>query len=190
MLKLNLGCGPDIKDGYVNVDIINRKGVDIVLDVVNDQFPLNFLGNVDEILMYDFLEHTSHLKFSSLMYKIYSLLKEDGVCIVQVPDLEELSRVILCIPEFRCNECGFVFLEKNNVCDKCGTKYIKIVENAIRRMYGGQNYASNFHLSGFSKELIIKKFSEFDLQFIEFLEEDHQLENWNFKVKFKKNSKW
>lgn len=37
-LKINLGCGTDIKPGWVNVDIAKLDGVDIVHDL--DELPL------------------------------------------------------------------------------------------------------------------------------------------------------
>ncbi len=56
LLKLNLGCGKDIKEGYVNVDFENFKGVDKVFDL--NVFPYPFEDNsCDEILMNNILEH-------------------------------------------------------------------------------------------------------------------------------------
>ena len=47
MPKLNLGSGRTIKSGYVNLDIINWEGVDIVRDVLSGiPFNDNFLDEV------------------------------------------------------------------------------------------------------------------------------------------------
>lgn len=40
MKKLNLGCGKDIKAGYVNLDIVKLDGVYVVWDV--NKLPLPF----------------------------------------------------------------------------------------------------------------------------------------------------
>ncbi len=56
--KLNLGCGKDIRKGYINIDFVKEKGVDIVYDL--NKLPLPFKDNeFDEILMLNILEHVS-----------------------------------------------------------------------------------------------------------------------------------
>lgn len=48
MNKLNLGCGTDIRKGYVNLDIVKLPGVDVVHNL--DKFPYPFKDNYfDEI---------------------------------------------------------------------------------------------------------------------------------------------
>jgi len=57
MNKLNLGCGDDIKKGWINVD--NEKhveGIDMVYDINN--LPLPWKDNsIDEVKLYSVLEH-------------------------------------------------------------------------------------------------------------------------------------
>ena len=58
--KLNLGCGRDIKKGYINLDKAKVQGVDIVHDL--DNYPWPFKDNYfDEIYGRDFIEHTDDL---------------------------------------------------------------------------------------------------------------------------------
>jgi len=48
-MKLNLGCGTQIKEGYVNLDIIKSPNVDVVHNL--DKYPYPFKENqFDEIL--------------------------------------------------------------------------------------------------------------------------------------------
>ncbi len=54
-MRLNLGCGDDIKDGYVNVDTTKLPGVDVLADL-NDQLPFKS-ESVDQIVMKSVLEH-------------------------------------------------------------------------------------------------------------------------------------
>ncbi len=54
--KLNLGCGTDIKEGYLNVDYIDGIGVDQVADL--NVFPWPWPDNTfEEINMMDIFEH-------------------------------------------------------------------------------------------------------------------------------------
>lgn len=39
--KLNLGCGRDIRDGYVNADLARLEGVDLVFDMNQTPWPLD-----------------------------------------------------------------------------------------------------------------------------------------------------
>ena len=60
MKKLNLGCGTDIKKGYVNLDRAELEGVDVVHDL--DKFPYPFKDNeFEEIYCKHVLEHVDDL---------------------------------------------------------------------------------------------------------------------------------
>ncbi|GIU68450.1 MAG: hypothetical protein KatS3mg093_337 [Candidatus Parcubacteria bacterium] len=55
-MKLNLGCGKDVLEGWINCDIIKTKGVNKVFDL--NKFPYPFKTNsVDEVRMFHILEH-------------------------------------------------------------------------------------------------------------------------------------
>ncbi|MFH1182165.1 MAG: methyltransferase domain-containing protein [Candidatus Woesearchaeota archaeon] len=54
--KLNLGAGKDIKEGYLNLDIVPLKGIDVVHDL--NKIPYPFRDNqFEEILCLNVLEH-------------------------------------------------------------------------------------------------------------------------------------
>ena len=58
--KLNFGCGTRIMKGYVNLDIVKHKGVDVVHDL--NKFPYPFKnGEFDEIYARFILEHLGDL---------------------------------------------------------------------------------------------------------------------------------
>jgi len=56
MIKLNLGCGPDIKDGYVNIDTCPINDKVIKMDIMNLEYPEL---SIDEIYARDVIEHMS-----------------------------------------------------------------------------------------------------------------------------------
>lgn len=56
MNKLNLGCGTDIKKGFINVDCIEGKGVDKVHDLNSYPYPFKD-SSMNEIFAQDIMEH-------------------------------------------------------------------------------------------------------------------------------------
>jgi SAM-dependent methyltransferase len=54
--KVNLGCGPDIKEGYLNVDFEKNPGVNLIYDLNKIPYPFKD-NNFQEILMINVLEH-------------------------------------------------------------------------------------------------------------------------------------
>ncbi len=87
MSKLNLGCGRDIRSGYVNLDRFDLKGVDVVHDL--NTLPLPFAsGEFDEVLCLDVLEHVD---FIPLMEEIHRLLTPNGTVRIRVPHFTSVN---------------------------------------------------------------------------------------------------
>ncbi len=81
MKKLNLGCGTDIKEGWINLDIADLEGVDVVHDI--NSLPLPFPDNeFDYILAQDILEH---LEYAPLLKDLHRVLKKDSTIEIRVP---------------------------------------------------------------------------------------------------------
>jgi ubiquinone/menaquinone biosynthesis C-methylase UbiE len=79
--KLNLGCGTDIKKGYVNLDKVKLKGVDVVHDI--EKKPLPFKDNeFDEILANNIIEHIDYVP---AMKELHRVLKKGGILKICVP---------------------------------------------------------------------------------------------------------
>jgi len=76
MKKLNLGCGRDIKKGYINLDVIKTKGIDVVHNL--EIFPYPFNDNYfDEIYCSHVLEHLT--KFIKVMEELYRISKDKAI---------------------------------------------------------------------------------------------------------------
>lgn len=91
-MRLNLGCGDDRREGYVNIDL--RSDVaDLNCDVTKlGEFED---GSVDEILALDILEHFPSFRSLDILAEWNRVLKDDGVLTLRVPNMYQLSRVLV-----------------------------------------------------------------------------------------------
>lgn len=81
MKKLNLGCGHDVRQGWINLDIASLPGVDVVHDI--SSIPLPFSNeDFDHILCLDVLEH---LEYIPVLEDLHRILKPGGTIRIQVP---------------------------------------------------------------------------------------------------------
>jgi SAM-dependent methyltransferase len=76
MKKLNVGCGRDIRAGYVNLDIVPFREVDLICDL--DAFPYPFADNeFDEVFCQHVLEHVTDLVRA--VEELHRILKPGGL---------------------------------------------------------------------------------------------------------------
>jgi predicted SAM-dependent methyltransferase len=81
MNKLNLGCGNDIRPGYVNLDIVDYGG-NMIHDI--NTFPYPFPDNYfDEIYASHVLEHLN--SFHNTVTELYRISKPGGILEVYAP---------------------------------------------------------------------------------------------------------
>ncbi len=192
-MKLNLGCGDDVRDGYVNVDF--RETHPSVMQVDLSKFPWPFeTDSADEIMMLDFLEHFPYASTAFILLECFRVLKPDGTVVIQVPDGEHLTRAFSMSGAYLCNQCGgtmgggeFSIIED---CRKCGQSVEDVAEAAMRRLYGGQDYVGNYHQTAFTKHSLQIKAKNAGLELVGYEEKEHQYANWNFKARFKKGDLW
>ena len=72
--RLNVGCGTDIRAGYVNLDSVALPGVDVVHDL--RVLPLPFANeSFDEVLCKDVLEH---VELVPVMRELHRILRPGG----------------------------------------------------------------------------------------------------------------
>lgn len=82
MLKINLGCGEDYKEGYVNIDISKLVRADLYLDLEKEKLPYGD-STVDEFRAWHFLEHVKDL--SPIMEEIWRVGKHNAKIHIQTP---------------------------------------------------------------------------------------------------------
>ena len=84
MQKLNIGCGRDHRDGYVNIDISRDVEADEVLDITQ---PLPYTDDcTDEIICNNVLTQIADGKsFVAVMNELWRILVPEGNLYVRVP---------------------------------------------------------------------------------------------------------
>ena len=191
-MKLNLGCGGDVKQGYVNVDFRQLPGIDVVTNLIDDKFP--FEDEVaDEILMYDFFEHVPYAKAKWVLSEVWRVTKSGGCIEIQVPDFEHCARAALGLFPFHCNRCEREIVSFDaGLCSyaDCKHPHSEMARAAFMRLYGGQDYPGNFHYFAFTRQSLMSCLTDAGFGQFEELEKEHQWKNWNFKMRARKNSGW
>ena len=82
-MKLNLGCGTDLRPGWVNVDIIQMPGVDVVCDL-NERWPWED-NSVDQVWASDVFEHLKDKMHP--MEEMWRVCKHGVFCEVETPNM-------------------------------------------------------------------------------------------------------
>ncbi len=84
--KLNLGCGFDIRPGFVNADNFPECGPDILFDIEDAEWPFEG-GRFDHVLMKHVLEHVGREfdDFARIMRNLHHILSPGGIAEIHVP---------------------------------------------------------------------------------------------------------
>ena len=128
--RLNLGCGYDIREGYLNVDVNDFHSPDLVADVTN----LHMLpsGRYREILGQDVLEHLPRTATVGVLREWNRLLAVGGTLHLRVPSVLDLS-LLLRAPE---------------------NQSVEMQEKLIQCLFGTQAYSEDTHLTTFTEPLL------------------------------------
>lgn len=155
--KLNLGCGFDIREGYLNVDLNDFHSPDLVANVTD----LNMLPSeyFEEIIAFDILEHIERTKTIEVLFEWNRLLLNDGLLKLQVPSLIDLVEMLK--------------KNQNNI-----SKSMEL----IQACFGTQNYTGDYHYTSFTRQLILHQLSESGFELIELTLKD----SWLFECTAKK----
>lgn len=143
-MRLNLGCGGDHKEWYVNIDLYCRYA-DLVHDLTK---PLPFEDrSIDEIFASHVIEHFSYEEWGRIKKDWYRVLRKGGKLEIFCPDIEH---------------CMLNFLR-----DYQGRKWWKW----IKTIYGSQERDGEFHKNGFTYE---KLRADLETEGFRDFKEDHQ----------------
>lgn len=90
-MRLNLGCGDDIREGWFNVDATVSKNV-YAWDLASGLPPLPQGEVIEEIVALDLLEHLHHWEAMSLLRQCCHELESGGKLTVRVPDVVSIVK--------------------------------------------------------------------------------------------------
>ncbi|WPP52631.1 class I SAM-dependent methyltransferase [Catalinimonas niigatensis] len=144
-MKLHLGSGKNIKEGYINIDAyVKHPGIENL-----DIFDLPYDDkSIDEILTEHLIEHIGFKDEEKFWRECYRLLKPKGKLICESPDLEWLCKV------FIENQDDFKEFYKVGAIDHYFGNG-KSVEHRwgilTTHLFGNQNGPGQFHYNGFTK---------------------------------------
>lgn len=86
--RVHIGSGPQILDGWFNVDLDPHPGVDLALDV-RDGLPFR---DVEHLFAEHFIEHLTFDEGLRFLKEARACLKDDGVLRMSTPNLEWVVR--------------------------------------------------------------------------------------------------
>jgi hypothetical protein len=90
-IKLHIGCGDDIKPGFVNIDEFNpRAEQQIPIQAIN--YPHNTIDLIEGNMV---IEHLPLNDVREFLSKAYKMLKTDGQLILEMPDVIKVCQLIL-----------------------------------------------------------------------------------------------
>jgi ubiquinone/menaquinone biosynthesis C-methylase UbiE len=159
-MKIYLGCGPKILDGYVNCDCRDLPGVNKVFDLEKD-FPYPFTdGSVDHVFTEETLEHLSWRLIDKIFVEVHRILKIGGTILFQVPDIGEmcknyvLNEICDCVPQKAKKTSDYKALPN---CEKCKGKGKIHPQRWLLAFSGAQKHPWDVHKSIFTKEIMSEK---------------------------------
>ncbi len=159
--RINVGCGFDIRPGFLNVDGQGFHNPDIVADFTD----LSFLpeGHFDYLLAQDVLEHIERDKVPPTLAGWARLLSPGGTIRLRVPSLMHLFDM-LAQPQNQTAEAA---------------------RSIMHLIFGTQAYKGDYHLAGFTPVLLHQFLLDAGLM----LSRASILDNWLFEVEAKKTQK-
>lgn len=152
--KLNLGCGFDKRDGYLNVDINSSHNPDVTSDVLK----LDFLQKkfYEEIIAHDVLEHLPRTSTRRALLHWASLLQLGGKLSLRVPSVLSIAKALN---------------DPNN-------QTLELQELWIQSLFGTQAYSGDFHFTTFTEVILRSYLSQTGFQVTKFAIQD----GWIFDV--------
>ncbi|MCK9568368.1 methyltransferase domain-containing protein [Candidatus Pacearchaeota archaeon] len=126
-MKLNLGCGNDYREGYINCDISPEVNPDKIVDL---EKKLPFQDNsVDEIIIEHVMEHFHEpLK---LLKEFYRVCKNEAIIKIKVPYFSHESAFSMLDHYHQFTLTSFDALDKKHTCHWQSIGNFKIIKKKL-----------------------------------------------------------
>ena len=142
-LLLNVGCGRDIREGFVNIDLFSDDPRVVAMDVRQLELPDNC---ADAVLASDILEHFSHRETRAVLNEWARVLKPGGELVIRCPSLR------LQVQAYMRGDWD--------------------ADVASYMIFGGQTNPGDYHCIGFDEQSMRRHLAACGLQVESFDEED------------------
>lgn len=163
-LNLNLGCGKDVKQNFVNIDLFSDNPEVVNMDIRHLELADN---SADFILASDVLEHFSHRETQSILKEWNRVLKENAEIEIRCPNLKLQLQAYM-----------------RGDWDADVASYM---------IFGGQTNPGDYHCIGFDKNSISKHLINAGFEIISYQEHDFPQNqgyiNLNMTIKARKKSR-
>jgi ubiquinone/menaquinone biosynthesis C-methylase UbiE len=164
MIKVNLGCGDETKEGWVTIDKYQKA--DINTDI--DDIPLES-ETVDMIYCSHVLEHIPFTKEKQTLDEIYRILKTGGELVIVVPDFKWIAETII---RAKDEWCGF-YKVTDDILDPgyafCHGPGNDIMHGELMtHVFGNQICEGQFHHNAYTRGKVkgIAKFYNYEIKYV------------------------
>jgi len=160
-LYLNLGCGRDVRRGFVNIDLFSDDPSVVRMDIRRLDLPDNC---VDGLVAHDVLEHFSHREVDEVLREWARVLKPGAEYMIRCPSLALQCRAYV-----------------NGIWDADVASYM---------IFGGQTNPGDYHCAGFDRTSLERRLEAAGLRVASIVEDDTPQDrgfiNLNMTVKGRK----
>lgn len=150
-IRLNIGCGHNRIEGYINIDILNLPNVDQVLDIRHTLLPFGD-NSIDEILLFHTIEHIEEKYHKDIFKEFHRVLEPEGSLFISYPEFK------VCAQYYIDNHRGMADFWKATI-------------------YGLQRTHGDYHVSLMDTEALIELLQDCGFYEIAYMPEKH--EEWN-----------
>lgn len=145
-LRLHLGCGTNLRPGWVNIDRVARvPGVVTDVDPASLPYPD---GTVSEILAEHVFEHFSFAEESSVWHEMARVLRPGGRLTIEVPDFEWVCHSFV---EAQDDWRDFYRVGHPDHYAGCGRALDQRWGILQTMFFGNQNGSGQFHCSAYTE---------------------------------------
>jgi predicted SAM-dependent methyltransferase len=119
-LRLNLGCGTNRIEGFINIDVEPSCKPDVICNFMAGKLPYK-AGTVEEVVLFHCIEHIKKSLHRHILEEVWRVLKPSGKFIVSYPEF------LKCVDNWKKNHRGKKEFWEHTI-------------------YGRQLYPSDFHV--------------------------------------------